>query len=174
MKKYLLASLLMIALMSCKNNAETSSAETTTTTTETSPQISTEQTKVVTDQPVEWEPEKFENVISNIDWSKGLKGRRWGIAGRQYEFKEVGNGKYMEAVLVEVEPDSPTEEFLNLSQLVEVRRDDNVGGWRGRYQIFESPGRYVCTLKPTTEGLLITVNTPQGERSAAWQLLREL
>ncbi|MFK7937486.1 MAG: hypothetical protein AB8G22_28480 [Saprospiraceae bacterium] len=178
MKKYLFLFVLAFALYSCQDKANsTATAPTenvTTTPTENVPANTSQQVQTATDRPVEYEPEKFDNAIGNIDWSKGLKNRRWGIAGRQYQFKNVGNGKYMEAALVEVKPDSPTEEFLNLSQIIEVRRDETIGGWRGRYQIFESPGRYVCTLTPATDGLIVTVNTPQGERAATWQLLKEL
>lgn len=189
MKKILLFALMAFALASCGDksssmtpatssttetqNTAASVAATESTPTENSPANEQQNIKIQTDQTVEYTPEKFDNAIVPVDWSKGLENRRWGIAGRQYKFEKVGNGKYMEAKLVEVEQDSPTEEYLNLSQLVEVRRDESIGGWRGRYQIFETKGRYVCTMTPTREGLLISVNTPQGERAATWQLLEE-
>lgn len=180
MKNYLLLFAIAVLMTACGNKTatqETTSSdttETTTTPTENTPTNTTKQVTTTTDQPVDYTPEKFKNAITPVDWSKGLKNRRWGIAGRQYEFSNVGDGKYMEAKLVEVKPGTPTEEYLNLSQLVEVRRDESINGWRGRYQIFETPGRYICTMTPTPEGLNITVNTPQGERSAIWQLLKEL
>lgn len=174
MKSYLLLFVVTLLFVACDNNKPVESSPSTPVITTPTENASQTNNNIVTDRPVEYTPEKFPDAITPVDWSKGLKNRRWGIAGRQYEFSPVGDGKYMEAKLVEVKEGAPTEEFLGLSQLVEVRRDENINGWRGRYQIFETPGRYVCTMMPTPEGLLITVNTPQGERGATWQLLKEM
>ena len=181
MKNYLFLLTIITLLSACGNRADTSTTPPTATPPPTNPAPTgnppdnyIESTQSPTENQTNYNAKGTPGAITPVDWSKGITDRRWGIGDRQYEFVSVGDGKFMEAKMVEVKPGSSTEEFLNLAQVVEVYRDESIGAWRGRYQLFETPGRYVCTLKPTPEGLLITVNTPNGERGATWQLLREM
>lgn len=154
MKNFLLMLIVAMIMVACGDNTSSTS---------TDASIATK---------TENEAKASDNISSSIKTSEKveLQKGRWTINDRQYEF--VKDGRYLKAKMVEVPETSKALPHLNKTQISEVKYDPAINGWRGRYELFEMEGKYVCTIIPQNGDLLVTVNTPSGERSGIWARMK--